>query len=91
MLCMVCGGEMTLMKVAEDETMSVSGFAHHTFMCSVCYDIERRLVFNKHSNEGDAVPTPVLTAPPISPASSIPNQSTAAPGVLQRMLARIHR
>jgi len=95
---MVCGGEMALMKVAEHETTAVSGFVHHTFMCSVCKDIERRLVFDKGSIQRDIVRTPVLTAPPISPASAIPNQSsaapgesTAAPGVLRRMLGKIHR
>jgi hypothetical protein len=82
---------MALMNVTEDETMSVSGFAHHTYMCSVCSDIERRLVFNKHPKEQDTVPTPLVTAPPISPVSSTQNQGTAAQTILGRMLAKMHR
>jgi hypothetical protein len=38
---------MVLVKVVPDDTMAVPGFEHHTFMCSDCSDIERRLVFNK--------------------------------------------
>jgi hypothetical protein len=48
MRCIMCGAEMILMKVVKDETMMVSGFEHHTYMCSVCNDIEQRFVFNKH-------------------------------------------
>jgi hypothetical protein len=51
MRCLMCGAEMILMKMVKDETMMVSGFEHHTYMCSVCNDIERRFVFNKHSRE----------------------------------------
>jgi hypothetical protein len=91
MRCMVCGAEMSLMNVAQDETMSVSGFAHHTYMCSVCYDIERRLVFNKRPKERDTLPTPLVTAPPIAPASAAQNQGAADHGVLWRLLAKIHR
>jgi hypothetical protein len=87
---MVCGGEMALMNVVEDETMSVSGFEYHTYMCSVCYDNERRLVFNKRPVEGDAAPTPVLTAPSIAPAPTPQKQPAAVQGILRRMLAKIH-
>jgi hypothetical protein len=45
MRCLACGAEMNLMKAVQDDTMPVPGFEHHTFMCSACGDIERRLVF----------------------------------------------
>ena len=68
MLCMACGGEMILVNVAQDDIMGVSGFEHHTFRCSECQVIERRLVFTKHGREGDAEPTPMQVAQPIMPA-----------------------
>ena len=64
MRCLVCNAEMILMKVVEDDTMPVPGFEHHTFMCSECHDVERRLVFTKHGREGE--PEPVQVAPPIA-------------------------
>ncbi len=66
MRCMACGAEMTLMHVVEDDTMAAPGFEHHTFMCSECHDIERRLVFTKHGREDDLVPVPAHVAPPIA-------------------------
>jgi hypothetical protein len=45
MRCLLCNAEMTLMNVVRDDTMVVAGFEHHTFSCSSCHDIERRLVF----------------------------------------------
>jgi hypothetical protein len=58
MLCMACGAEMILMNVVQDDTMAVPGFEHHTFMCSECRNVERRLVFTKHSHEDDTAPNP---------------------------------
>src|SRR5712691_11164992 len=66
MRCMACGAEMVLMNVVEDNTISVSGFEHHTFMCSECHDTERRLMFARHAHEGDAAPTLEHPEPPIS-------------------------
>jgi hypothetical protein len=88
MRCMACGGEMILMKAIEDLTMAVPGFERHSYMCSVCYDTEQRLVFNKHVKERDIDAVPVLTAPPTAPASTSHNQRTAQ-GFLGRALAKI--
>jgi hypothetical protein len=96
MRCMACGAEMILMKAVEDDTMAVSGFERRTFMCSVCYDIEQRLAFNKHGRERDTEIVPVLTeqpivlkAPPIAPASTAQNQRAAGRGFLRCALAKI--
>ena len=80
MRCMACGGEMILMNVVQDDTLAVPGFEHHTFTCSECEDTERRLVFTKHSREGDIEPTPVQAAPPVMPASTMQDEH-AAPSV----------
>jgi hypothetical protein len=42
---------MLLMQTVQDNTMAVSGFVHHTYMCSSCHDVERRLVFAKQDEE----------------------------------------
>ena len=61
---------MLLMNVVQDDTMAVPGFEHHTFMCSDCHDVERRLVFTKPTEQIDADAVPVHAAPPIAPASA---------------------
>jgi hypothetical protein len=122
MRCMACGAEMALMNVVQDDTMAVSGFEHHTFMCSGCGDVEQRLVFAKpgepsSSNAASPVlakpaeplpsdapppvlakpaePLPVHAAPPISPVPAVRGERAPAaapapaPGILQRMFARL--
>jgi hypothetical protein len=60
---MACDAEMILMKVAADDTMPVPGFEHHTFMCSGCRDVERRLVFaGTRVRENAGEPPPVHAA-----------------------------
>jgi hypothetical protein len=94
---------MLLMKIVPDDTMAVPGFEHHTFMCSACYDVERRLVFRK-----PAEAVPVHAAPPIVPGAmpvpvehvdtaAVEYERTAAaehgraasPGILMRVFAKL--
>lgn len=90
---------MILMKAVRDDTMAVAGFEHHTFMCSVCDDIERRLVFTRPDEQSDAEPMPVPaaipvhTAPPISPPPADVNERTvmATPGILRRVFTKLRR
>jgi hypothetical protein len=89
MRCMSCGTDMTLMKVVQEETITVPGFEHHTFMCSLCGDVERRLIFTKHGRESDTVPETVHSAPPIVPTSTVQDERFAAPGLLKRVVAKI--
>ena len=86
---MMCGAEMILMKVIEDETMAVPGFERRAYICSVCHDTESRLVFNNHAKERDTEVLPVSTPPFIAPAPTIQNQRTTAQGGLGRLLANI--
>jgi hypothetical protein len=53
MLCMECGAEMKLVQVVEDTTMFVSGYEHHTWQCSACSTVERRMTFTR-----EKTPTP---------------------------------
>jgi hypothetical protein len=90
MRCMVCGAEMILMNVVQDDTMAVPGFEHRTFMCSSCHDVERRLAFVK---QDESVPEalPVHAAPPIVPAEPAPDEHIAlpAPGLIRRVVAKL--
>lgn len=91
MRCMMCGTEMTLIRVVEDETfMLVSGFERHAYMCSRCGDIERRFVFNKHTKERDTEAAPGLTSPPpVALSSTIKNQRQPTQSFLKRVLNKI--
>jgi hypothetical protein len=50
MLCLVCGAEMMVVQVAKDTRMSVSGYEHHTWQCSACPAIERRIDIQSGEN-----------------------------------------
>jgi hypothetical protein len=87
---MICGTEMALIGVVEDDTFKlVRGFEDHTYICSKCGDIERRLVFNKHSKEPNTEAVPILSLPPIAPALTTQNQRKTAQGLLRSVLTKI--
>jgi hypothetical protein len=80
MQCMVCGADMRLEKVERAETMMVAGYEFHTFACSECQDIERRLTF---SHEPTPQPDQLLqadTAKPAAPPS--PDRDNTSPSFL---------
>jgi hypothetical protein len=81
---------MLLMKVVEDDTMAVSGFEHHTFMCSGCGDVEGRLIFNREqaTPHGSVTIHAALPLLPILPATTV-QTSAAAPGLLERMATKL--
>jgi hypothetical protein len=58
---------MILMNVVRDDTMAVAGFEHHTYMCSDCKDVERRLVFARPAEDAEPQPIPV---PAMTPAAA---------------------
>ena len=71
----VCGAEMRLVKVEQDDSMMVTGYEHHTFECSSCQEVERRLIFTQEPTPHPGKPLPV--APVLSPATK--EQNEAAP------------
>jgi hypothetical protein len=79
MRCMACGAEMALMNVVQDDTMAVSGFEHHTFMCSGCGDVEQRLVFAKPGE-----PSSSHAASPVLAKAAEPLPSDARPPVVAK-------
>ena len=88
MHCLACGAEMILINIMRDETLSVPGFEHHTFRCSACHDVERRLASARHGRESDNEPRSVHTAPPIAPVATVQDERVAAPRVIAKLRAR---
>jgi hypothetical protein len=87
MLCMACGGKMRLAKVDQTEAGLIPGFAHHTFECTSCQDVERRLML-----AGAATREPFLAtdaAPPVFPEPVRPNDgaSSVSPALQQDQAA----
>jgi hypothetical protein len=76
MRCMACGAEMILMDAVQGDAVAVPGFEHHTFMCSECRDVERRLVFTKQGHQGDTAPMLEQAATPIVPTRRMPVELT---------------
>ena len=70
MRCLACGADMNLIDVVQDETIAVPGFEHHTFTCSGCGDVERRLAF-RAVGENSGEPPVVHAAPSISPEPAV--------------------
>ena len=60
MHCRACDAELILTNVVPDKTVSVSGFEHHTFICSACHRTVRRVAFTKHGREEEPKPPPDL-------------------------------
>src|SRR5579883_2696847 len=66
MQCLVCGGEMRVVKI-EPHVIPVRGFEFRTFQCVGCSDLEKRQVFDHGRSAQSAVPAPpaaVRAAPP---------------------------
>jgi hypothetical protein len=70
MVCISCGAEMRLVRVEPAETMMVTGYEYHTFECSSCQEVERRLTFTR-----EPTCVPVDTASPVSLSSMGQNES----------------
>ena len=64
MRCLVCNSEMLLIEAVQADANTLPGCQHHTFLCSSCHDVERRLVFT-------GVKTITATARPDLPASKV--------------------
>jgi hypothetical protein len=88
MLCLECGAEMRLVQVTEDTTMLVSGYEHHTWQCSGCSIIERRMTFTR-----EKTPTPTVTMEPkqtvpAEPTQTAPGATTVPVGAAQTVAAK---
>jgi hypothetical protein len=57
-LCLECGGEMSLVEVLQDTAMFVPGYEHHTWRCSHCSRIEKRMTFTRTPTQVPAMEAP---------------------------------
>ena len=76
MLCLGCGAQMRLVQVVKDTTMLVSGYEHHTWQCSGCSTVERRMTFTSESTPMVAVE--LAETAPVDPAPAEPSQPAPA-------------
>jgi len=78
MRCLVCGTEMRLMQVVQENTLMAPGYEHHTLQCLGCDEVERRFVFSRASE-----PLEPVLVPSIYPLVQ------SAPNVWVRTVARL--
>jgi hypothetical protein len=70
MRCMACGAVMHLIQVHPAEDSMGPGFEHHTFECSECKDVERRLLFTSPSApRAEPIPVDPAAASSVSSAA----------------------
>jgi hypothetical protein len=87
MRCTACGAE--LMVLAYVERDAAPGVEHHTFICSQCHVMERRVVLVRRGRVDESAPIPVLPATPSKPASAGQEEHVASPRLFRRMMARL--
>lgn len=94
MRCFTCGAEMRIEEVTTDHTISLSSFKRHTFKCSMCGDIEQRLVFVTQLESGRADSNPLSTSPLVLPNSVAESERDVPRSFAKRlflMLSRMYR
>jgi len=78
MLCLGCGAQMRLVQVVKDTTMLVSGYEHHTWQCSGCSTVERRMTFTSESTPPPMVAVELVQTAPVEPAQTVPAEPNQA-------------
>jgi hypothetical protein len=67
---------MRLIQVVEDTTMLVSGYEHHTWQCSGCSTVERRMTFAREKTPTQTVPVEPTQTVPAEPTQTVPVEPT---------------
>jgi hypothetical protein len=62
MRCTACGAELILTNLVPDDTGTVRGFEHHTFICLACHVTERRVIFTRLGGDDDTQAVPLHAA-----------------------------
>ena len=60
MHCKACDAELILTNVVPENTATIHGFEHHTFICSGCHVTVRRVAFIRHGREEEPQVPPGL-------------------------------
>src|ERR1700692_1568995 len=59
MRCTACGAELIVTNVVPDDTGTVRGFEHHTFICSACHVTDGRGIFPRQGCDDDTQAVPL--------------------------------
>src|SRR6516162_846039 len=78
MLCLGCGARMHLVQVVKATTMLVPGYEHHTWQCSGCSMVERRMTFTSESTPPPMVAVELVQTAPVEPAQTVPAEPNQA-------------
>jgi hypothetical protein len=65
---------MRLVQVVKDTTMLVSGYEHHTWQCSSCSTVERRMTFTSESTPPPMVAVELAQTAPVEPDQMAPRE-----------------
>ena len=86
MQCLACGAEMQLREVVFADIPTMPGFERHTFRCSACPQVARRLVISRAKMP--VVDPLVPSAAPDDPASH--DQTQAVGNTLPNVVEKLH-
>jgi hypothetical protein len=87
MQCLACGAEMQLREVVLADIPTMPGFERHTFRCSACPQVARRLVISRAKMP--VVDPLVPSAAPEAPTTNLQTGQQAAGSVLPNTQAAV--
>ena len=85
---MACGAEMQLREVVLADIPTMPGFERHTFRCSACPQVARRLVISRAKMP--VVDPLVPSAAPEAPTTNLQTGQQAAGRVLPNVVEKLH-
>jgi hypothetical protein len=88
MQCLACGAEMQLREVVLADIPTMPGFERHTFRCSACPQVARRLVISR--TKMPVVDPLVPSAAPEAPTTNLQTWQQAAGSVLPNAVEKLH-
>src|SRR4030088_2555507 len=88
MQCSACGAEMQLRDVVPADIPTMPGFERHTFRCSACPQVARRLVISRAKMP--VVDPLVPSAAPAAPTTNLQTGQQAAGRVLPIVVEKLH-
>jgi hypothetical protein len=76
MRCISCGGETQVVRVENDDTMTVPGYERQTLQCAACNETERRTIFvDPVLRRAEPTSVPAASASPMTLAASIVSEA----------------
>ena len=91
MLCLGCGARMHLVQVVKDTTMLVPGYEHHTWQCSGCSTVERRMTFTSESTPPPMVAVELVQTAPVEPVHGVSALTSNSHGTHRDLATTMYR